>query len=75
MSFPPSIANSQWPALELAFLAQYRYSVASGHRKGQGPIPDPARILSGSFTTALVVHSTAKVMFTFIKCLSVDIPF
>ena len=52
-----------------------RYSVASGHRKGQGSIPDPARILSGSFTTALVVHSTSKVMFTFIKCLSVDIPF
>ena len=41
-------------------------SVASGYRKGQDSVPGQSWIFSGSFSTALVALSTAKIMSTFI---------
>lgn len=41
-------------------------SVASGYRKGQDSVPGQSRIFPGSFSTALVALSTAKIMSTFI---------
>ena len=41
-------------------------SVASGYRKGQDSVPGQSWIVAGSFSTALVALSTAKIMSTFI---------